>query len=34
MSQKVDILKAQLQEQDQKIAMLMNAMASMQQAGK
>ena len=31
MSQKVDILKAQLQEQDQKIAMLMNAMANMQQ---
>ena len=34
MSQEIDILKAQLQEQDQKIAMLMNAMANMQQAGK
>ena len=34
MSQEIDVLKAQLQEQDQKIAMLMNAMANMQQAGK
>ncbi len=34
MSQEIDVLKAQLQEQDQKIAMLMNAMASMQQTGK
>ena len=34
MSQEIDDLKAQLQEQDQKIAMLMNAMASMQQVGK
>ena len=28
MSQEIDVLKAQLQEQDQKIAMLMNAMAA------
>ena len=34
MAQEIDDLKAQLQEQDQKIAMLMNAMANMQQAGK
>ena len=34
MSQEIDVLKAQLQEQDQKIAMLMNAMANIQQAGK
>ena len=34
MAQEIDVLKAQLQEQDQKIAMLMNAMASMQQTGK
>ena len=34
MAQEIDVLKAQLQEQDQKIAMLMNAMANMQQAGK
>ena len=34
MSQEIDVLKAQLQEQDQKIAMLMNAMVNMQQAGK
>ena len=31
MAQEIDDLKAQLQEQDQKIAMLMNAMATMQQ---
>lgn len=34
MAQEIDVLKAQLQEQDQKIAMLMNAMANIQQAGK
>ena len=34
MAQEIDVLEAQLQEQDQKIAMLMNAMASMQQTGK
>ena len=34
MSQEIDVLKAQLQEQDKKIAMLMNAMANMQQVGK
>lgn len=30
MAQEIDALKAQLQEQDQKIAMLMNAVANLQ----